>query len=72
MLNSYLPCGLSAERSYIQRKAHIISFFLIYLIMKAYFFLHKINKANKFYKIYQLQKILSKTFYGIKHCTFQI
>ena len=70
---SYLPGGLSAERSYmyIQRKAHIISFFLIYLIMKAYFFLHKINKAYKFYKIYQLQKILSKTFSGIKHSRFQ-
>ena len=24
---SYLPCGLSAERSYIQRKAHKISFY---------------------------------------------
>ena len=66
---SYLPC--SAERSYIQRKAHMITFFLINLIMKAYFFLHKINKAYKFYKIYQLQKILSKTFSGMKHSTFQ-
>ena len=52
-------------------KAHIISFFLIYLIMKAYFFLQKINKANQFYKIYKLQKILSKTFSGIKHSRFQ-
>ena len=43
--------------------------------MNAYF-LHKIDKARtrttKYInnKIYKLQKILSITFYGIKHCTF--
>ena len=57
---SYLPCGLSAERSYTQRKAHTIIFFFHLCDHEGtYFFLHKINKAYKFYKIL-LQKILSK------------
>ena len=55
---SYLPCGLGAERSYIQRKAQLV---FSHLFVHD-FFLHKIIKANKFYKIYLLQKILSKTF----------
>ena len=67
---SYLPCGLSAERSSIQRKEHIISLFSFF-DHEGIFFLHKINRAYKFYKIYQIQKILSKFFSGIKHSTFQ-
>ena len=67
----YLPRGLSAKISYIQRKAHTISFFLIYLVMKTYLFLHKINKTYKFYKYINYIKTLSKTFSGIKHSMFQ-
>ena len=48
---SYLPGGLSANSSYIQRKAYITSF-NIYFIMKAQFFFIKINNSYKFYKIY--------------------
>ena len=70
---SYLLCGLCAERSYMQRKAHIIRFFfLIYVIMRAYFFLHKINKAySQVLQNISIQKIQLKTFSGIKHSTFQ-
>ena len=44
---SYLPCGLSEERSYIERKAHIISFFLIYLVL-IFFNLIKHTRSTKY------------------------
>ena len=68
---SYLPCDLSAERSYIQRKAHLIKFFSSNWSWRHDFFLLKINKAYKSYKTYLFQKILSKSFSGIKHSAFQ-
>ena len=43
---SYLPFGFIAERSYVQRKAHIISFFLIYLFMKVYFIKLRKNTSS--------------------------
>ena len=55
---SYLPYGLSAVRSYIERKAHIISFFSHLFGVEGNlfdrggtFFLRQINKAYTFYKI---------------------
>ena len=48
---SNLPCGLSAERSYIQRKTQNNYFFSSIWSWRHTFFF-KINKKYKFYKIY--------------------
>ena len=65
---SYSPCGLSAERSYIKRKAHIISFYHLFDHEDIFY---QFNKAYKIYKIYYLQKNMSKNISGIKHYMFQ-
>ena len=70
---SYLPCGLSAERSCIQRKAQIIRFFLSSLCSGRHtFFFIKLMKHTVLQNIL-ITNILLKIFFwsGIKLSTFQ-
>ena len=69
---SYLNRGLRADRSNIQRKPLIISFFLIYLIIKVYFFLQKLTKHTSFTKYINNKKFCQNLFLELNTLRFTI
>ena len=70
---SYLPVGLSAERSYFQRKAHIISFFSSFWSWRQTFFFIKLIKHTSSTKyILNYKKFCQKLFLELNTVRFKI
>ena len=69
---SYLPVGLSAERSYFQRKAHIISFFSSFWSWRHTFFFIKLIKHTSSTKYINYKKFCQKLFLELNNVRFKM